>query len=61
MKIFQVSNKTIYNWFDKWESDGMSGLYNKKGGGSKPKFNLEQKEKIKESLKKNTKILFSRH
>ncbi|MGI8499628.1 MAG: helix-turn-helix domain-containing protein [Hassallia sp.] len=26
MNNFQVSYKTIYNWFDRWESDSMLGL-----------------------------------
>ncbi len=48
IKIFQVSYKTIYNWFNRWESEGMVGLYNKPGRGSKPTFNSQQKERIKE-------------
>lgn len=46
MKIFQVSYKTIYNWFSRWELSGMIGLYNKLGRGCKPTFNHEQIEKI---------------
>ena len=49
---FQVSYKTIYNWFNRWESDSMVGLYNKPGRGCKYKFNPEQEEKIKEFTKK---------
>lgn len=48
MKIFQVSYKTLYNWFKRWDSEGMVGLYNKPGRGCKPTFNSEQREKIKE-------------
>ncbi|MDB9419141.1 IS630 family transposase [Microcystis aeruginosa CS-563/04] len=48
MQIFQVSRKTIYNWFERWESEGLVGLYNKLGRGRKPTFNSEQKAKIKE-------------
>ncbi len=48
IKIFPVSYKTIYNWFNRWESEGMVGLYNKPGRGCKPTFNSEQKEKIRE-------------
>jgi transposase len=48
MKIFKVSYKTIYNWFERWESESIVGLYNKPGRGRKQKFNQEQKEKIKE-------------
>lgn len=48
MKIFQVSYKTIYNWVNRWESEGIVGLYNKPGQGCKPTFNSEQKSKIRE-------------
>jgi len=48
MNIFSVSYKTIYNWFNRWESEGMVGLYNKPGRGCKPTFNSQQKERIRE-------------
>jgi len=48
MRIFQVSYKTIYNWFDRWESEGIVGLYNKSGRGNKRTFSYEQEERIKE-------------
>ncbi len=51
MKIFNVSSKTIYNWFGRWESSSMVGLYNQSGRGSKPKFNSEQENQIKEWTK----------
>lgn len=50
-KVFQVSRKTIYNWFTRWESEGIVGLYNKPGQGCKPTFNCEQKAKIREWAK----------
>lgn len=48
IKTFQVSCKTVYNWFERWESEGMVGLYNQPGQGRKPTFNWEQKSKIRE-------------
>ena len=57
MKIFQVSYKTIYNWFNRWELDSMVGLYNKPGRGCKSKFNPEQEEKIKEFVKQEPRQL----
>lgn len=39
MKIFLVSRKTLYNWFDAWELRGLVGLYNQPGRGRKPTFN----------------------
>ena len=50
-KVFQVSHKTIYNWFTRWESEGIVGLYNKPGKGCKATFNFEQKVKIREWAK----------
>ena len=46
LKIFPVSYKTIYNWFNRWELEGIVGLYNKPGQGCKPTFNSAQKQKI---------------
>ena len=49
--IFQVSHKTIYNWLNRWESEGIIGLYNKSGRGRKRTFNLGQESKIREWAK----------
>jgi len=51
--IFQVSRKTVYNWFEAWETRGLLGLYNQKGQGRKPTFRPEQQEKIKEWTKEH--------
>jgi len=48
MKIFVVSYKTIYNWINRWELEGMVGLYNKPGRGCKRRFNPEQEAIIRE-------------
>lgn len=48
MKVFKVSYKTIYNWINRWESEGMVGLYNKPGRGSKRIFSPEQEAIIRE-------------
>ncbi|MGJ5673092.1 MAG: IS630 family transposase [Nostochopsis sp.] len=48
IKMFKVSYKTIYNWCERWELEGIVGLYNKPGRGSKRIFNSEQEEKIRE-------------
>lgn len=52
MGIFPVrSRKTLYNWFDEWESRGFAGLYNRPGRGRKPTFDDEQKGQIKQWAK----------
>ena len=57
MKIFQVSYKTIYNWFNRWETEGMIGLYNKPGRGCKTTFSYEQIKKIIEWTKQEPRQL----
>lgn len=46
MRTFQISYVTVYNWFNRWESAGVVGLYNQPGQGRKPTFSSEQKSKI---------------
>jgi transposase len=57
MKIFQVSQKTIYNWINRWESEGIVGLYNKPGRGCKRIFNSEQESIIRDWAKQEPRQL----
>ena len=57
MIIFEVSRKTIYNWFTRWEDEKFLGLYNDKGRGRKPQFNQEQQNQIKDWVKEEPKAL----
>ncbi|MGH2415213.1 MAG: IS630 family transposase [Microcystaceae cyanobacterium] len=45
--IFQVSRKTLYNWFNAWEDRGLVGLYNQPGRGRKATFTPEQQQQIR--------------
>ena len=51
MSLFKVSYKTIYNWLDRWEAEGMVGLYNKAGRGRKRTFNEAQEQSIRAWVK----------
>ena len=55
--IFNVSYKTIYNWINRWESRGMTGLYNKPGRGRKRIFKPEQEAEIREWAKQEPRQL----
>ncbi len=57
MNIFKISYKTLYNWFNRWELEGMVGLYNKPGRGSKPLLNTSQKAQVKEWAKQEPRQL----
>ena len=57
MKIFKVSYKTMYNWLNRWEYEGMVGLYNKPGRGRKETFNYAQSAQIRDWVKLQPKQL----
>lgn len=57
MKIFKVSYKTMYNWLNRWEHEGMLGLYNKPGRGRKETFNSAQSAQIRDWVKLQPKQL----
>ena len=46
-KLFEISEITIYSWFDRWEKSGLSGLMNKKGRGRKAILSLQNADHIK--------------
>lgn len=47
MEIFNISRRTVYNWFNRWESEGVLGLYDRSGRGRKRIFNPEQEAEIR--------------
>ena len=57
MKIFKVSYKTMYNWLNRWEYEGMLGLYNKPGRGRKKTFNSAESAQIRDWVKLQPKQL----
>jgi transposase len=57
IKIFKVSYKTMYNWLNRWEYEGMLGLYNKPGRGRKKTFNSAQSAQIRDWVKLQPKQL----
>jgi transposase len=59
MKIFEVTRKTIYNWFSEWEQNKLIGLYNRAGQGRKPKLMKEQEKQVIKWVKEEPKSLKS--
>lgn len=41
-----MSRKTLYNWFNVWDTRSVAGLYDRAGHGRKPSFTPEQQEQI---------------
>ena len=56
----QVSQTSIYSWFNRWESEGIEGLKIRKGRGRKRKLDIENaahREQVKQSMKKENRNL----
>jgi len=47
----------MYNWLERWENEGMLGLYNKPGRGRKKIFNSAESAQIKDWVKLQPKQL----
>lgn len=45
-QFFEVTNITIYGWFDRWEKNGLCGLMNKPGQGRKPILSVQNPEHV---------------
>lgn len=44
--LFEVSHYTIYKWFNRFESEGVSGLKIRSGRGRKRKLDIDNKEHV---------------
>ena len=44
--ILSVTQQSVYSWFDRWESDGISGLKTRKGQGKKPLLKMDNKDHV---------------
>lgn len=45
-EIFQVSNTTLYKWFDRYESEGVKGLEIRPGRGRKATLRMDNKSHV---------------
>jgi transposase len=51
--IFNSKNRSIYNWFNSWEEEGINGLYDKKGRGRKKIYSKEEEVIIIKLIENN--------
>lgn len=48
--IFNVHSNTIYNWMERWETEGVDGIYDMEGRGCKPMFSAQEEKVIIDCL-----------
>ena len=57
IQIFKVSKRTIYYWYERWETQPVAGIYNQKGRGRKTKLNERQSQQVKDWVNQEPKKL----
>lgn len=57
MQIFDCRKNTIYDWFNRYQSDGVAGLQIKQGRGRKPKLKAEDKAIVEAKVQQNRRKL----
>ena len=50
-RMFNVSQQTVYNWLNAWETWRFPGLYDEPGKGRKPRLTESQKAQVKDWVK----------
>ncbi len=45
-KIFDVTDRTVYNWIKEWDNRGLESVYRRKGDGRKPLLTAEDHKEI---------------
>jgi transposase len=51
--LYKVRTRTIYSWMNKWEKEGLVGLFIRSGRGVKATLNILDEEVVKEVKKKH--------
>lgn len=46
-ELFEISEITVYSWFDRWQKHGLCALMNKPGRGRKPILSLQNSAHVK--------------
>ena len=54
-QFYEVSQLTIYTWFNRWESQGIEGLQIRPGRGRKRKLDFDNSDHVKE-VKQSLKV-----
>ncbi|WP_170299139.1 helix-turn-helix domain-containing protein [Larkinella terrae] len=50
MDMFAVDRRSIYNWMNRWQEDGVQGLQDKPGRGLKPKLNPDDQQHVEKVI-----------
>jgi len=56
-RIFRVSEISVYSWFKRWETGGITGLRDKAGRGRKPILQAADLGRIKREVQENAQRL----
>src|SRR5262244_816738 len=49
-RLYQVAYRSVSSWIDQWQTRGFVGLYDQPGAGRRPTLNLDEQQKVQQSL-----------
>jgi transposase len=54
-RIYQVDRRSLSSWIDRWQTQGLVGLYDHPGAGRRPTLSADEQQKVRQSLQQSPK------
>ena len=56
-RIYQVDRRSVSSWIDRWQTQGLVGLYDQPGAGRRPTLSADEQQKVRQYLQQSPKDL----
>jgi transposase len=56
-RIYQVDRRSVSSWIDRWQTQGLVGLYDQPGAGRRPMLSADEQQKVRQYLQQYPKDL----
>lgn len=56
-RLYQVDRRSVSSWIDRWQTQGLVGLYDQPGAGRRPTLSADEQQKVQQYLQQYPKNL----
>jgi transposase len=56
-QMYQVDRRSVSSWIDRWQTQGLVGLYDRPGAGRRPTLSADEQHKVQQYLQQYPKDL----
>lgn len=56
-RMYQVDRRSVSSWIDRWQTQGLAGLYDQPGAGRRPTLHADDQQKVQQYLQQYPKDL----